>query len=109
MDFIDYSYYSETYNGLLSEEEFCRVYPRAKAYLRGATRGRVKTADDDVCFALCELCDIFSEENAHRGVSSESCDGYSVSYHSKEDEKDEAWETVKLYLESSGLLYGGSR
>lgn len=107
MDFIDYSYYKDTYCGVLAEEEFCRVHPKAAAYLRGATRGRIKTADTDVCFLLCELCDIFSEENAHRGVSSENCDGYSVSYRAETDGTDEAWETVKLYLEHRGLLYGG--
>ncbi len=107
MDFIDYSFYKDTFCGLLDEETFCRVYPKANAYLRGATRGRIKTADTDVCFALCELCDVFAEESERRGVSAENCDGYSVNY-TEEDANDEAWEIVRLYFEPKGLLYGGA-
>lgn len=108
MNFIDFGYYTDTYGGLLSEEEFDRVLPKAEAYLRGATRGRVRTADTNVCFALCELCDLFTEEMTRRGISAENCDGYSVSYSTPQGFADEAWEIVKIYLLDSGVLYGGT-
>ena len=108
MDLIDFGYYTDTYGGLLPEGEFLKALPKAQAYLRGATRGRPLAFDTNVCFALCELCDIFAQESDRRGISSESCDGYGVSYRAREGISDEAWETVKIYLESSGLLYGGT-
>ena len=53
MELIDYSYYKDVYCGSLEETAFSKVYPKALAYFAGATRGRVKKADTNVCFALC--------------------------------------------------------
>jgi len=108
MEFIDYSYYSEVYCGSLSEEEFARVYPKAMAYFYGATRGRVKNAETPVCFALCELCDVFYEESSRVTVTAESCDGYSVHYKDSENTYSLAWDVLTTYLEASGYLYGGN-
>lgn len=108
MDIIDFDYYADTYGGSLSEKEFLRALPKAQAYLRGATRGRTPMVNTNVCFVLCELCDIFAQECDRRGISSETCDGYSIHYYGRDSVSDEAWETVKIYLESSGLLYGGA-
>lgn len=108
MNLIDFDYYTDTYGGLLTETEFLRVIHKAEAYLCGATRGRPITENTNVCFALCELCDIFAQESDRRGISSEGCDGYNVSYRNRDGIFDEAWETLKIYLESSGLLYGGT-
>ena len=108
MEFVDYSYYSEVYCGSLSEEEFAKVYPKAMAYFYGATRGRVKEADTSVCFALCELCDVFYEETSRENIVSESCDGYSVRYRENENTYSLAWDVLTTYLETSGYLYGGN-
>ncbi len=108
MEFIDYAYYKEVYCGSLEEAEFNRVYPKACAYFYGATRGRVKEKDTSVCFALCELCDIFYEESSRTGLKSESCDGYSVSYADTENTYSLAWDVLTTYLETSGYLYGGN-
>lgn len=102
---VDYTYYQETFGGELTEIEFLRSLPKAQAYLRGATRGRVLPEDTNVCFCICELCDIFSKEG-EAAVVSESCDGFSVSY-DREAQKHPAWETVKAYLAPEGFLYGG--
>lgn len=108
MEFIDYSYYSEVYCGSLTEAEFSRVYPKAMAYFYGATRGRAKEAETAVCFALCELCDVFYEEASRENVVSESCDGYSVRYKESENTYSLAWDVLTTYLEASGYLYGGN-
>ncbi len=106
MNFIDYDYYKDSYCGSITKEDFNRVLPKAEAYLSGATHGRIKTADTNVCFALCELCDIFADEIDRKNISSENCDGYSVSY-DESDVQGDAWEIVKIYLGNSGYLYGG--
>lgn len=109
MEFIDYSYYKDVYCGSLSVAEFAKVYPKAVAYFYGATRGRVKNAETNVCFALCELCDIFYEDISYENIKSESCDGYSVQYKESENMYSLAWDVLSTYLETSGCLYGGSR
>lgn len=108
MELIDYSYYKDVYCGSLEENEFAKVYPKAVAYFYGATRGRVKEANTNVCFALCELCDIFFEDMSHDDVKSESCDGYSVQYKESENMYSLAWDVLTTYLETSGCLYGGN-
>lgn len=108
MELIDYSYYKDVYCGSLEENEFLRVYPKAVAYFYGATRGRVKTSDTNVCFALCELCDIFYEDISHDNIKGESCDGYSVQYKESENMYSLAWDVLVTYLEASGCLYGGN-
>ena len=106
MDWMDYGFYKETFGGSLSESEFSRVYPKAAAFLNAATQGRIKNPDTNILFALSELCDLFHKDSEHAGVSSESSDGYSVHYRWSNTEKN-AWEIVKIYLESTGMLYGG--
>ena len=108
MELIDYSYYKDVYCGSLDEKEFAKVYPKALAYLYGATRGRVRQAETNVCFALCELCDIFAESISHENVKSESCDGYSIDYRESENMYSLAWDVLTTYLEASGYLYGGN-
>ncbi len=108
MEFIDYSYYKDVYCGSLTDAEFAKIYPKAVAYFYGATRGRVKNSDTNVCFALCELCDIFYEDISYENIKSESCDGYSVQYKESENMYSLAWDVLTTYLEASGCLYGGS-
>lgn len=108
MELIDYSYYKDVYCGSLTETEFLKTYPKAVAYFFGATRGRVREATTNVCFALCELCDIFYENLSCENISGESCDGYSVQYKESENMYSLAWDVLTTYLETSGYLYGGN-
>ena len=102
---VDYIYYKETFGGDLKEADFKKALEKSKAYLRGATRGRALPEDTNVYFCLCELCDIFAEEDTQH-IASESCDGFSVSY--RQNETNPAWKTVCVYLASEGVLYGGA-
>ncbi len=108
MEFIDYSYYKDVYCGSLEEYEFAKIYPKAMAYFYGATHGRVKNADTNVCFALCELCDIFAEDVSRDDIKSESCDGYSIQYRESSNMYSLAWDVLSTYLETTGYLYGGN-
>ena len=106
MDWMDYGFYKDTFGGSLSESEFSRVFPKAAAFLNAATMGRIKEPDTNICFALSELCDVFYKDTERVGITSESSDGYSVHYRWTNLEKN-AWEIIKIYLEPTGLLYGG--
>lgn len=103
---VDYTYYKEVFGGMLTEREFLKVLPKAKAYLRGATHGRALPEHENVRFCLAELCELFSQKERSR-ISTESVDGFRVTY--RRDKGDPAWEIVRNYLVSDGLLYGGGR
>lgn len=121
MAYADYEFYrTEFRGGKLSEEEFNAHAERASALLDGYTFGRIT---DDVfivspklgrkirlaCCALCEDMQFVAEGG---GISSESVDGYQVSYATSvsksRSEMRRYSDTVKVYLASSGLLYRGN-
>ncbi len=104
---VDYTYYKETFGGALEERAFQKCLPKAAAYLRGATHGRaLPEGEPCVLFCLCELIDLFSQENESQ-IAAESCDGFSVTY--EKGAKDNAmWKTVLTYLTPLGVLYGGA-
>lgn len=120
--YADYEYYTTTYKGSLSKEEFGKIIMKSSAYVRRITFGR---ADDniemeEVRLAACAVCDLIANDekvrSKHSGrvVTSENTDGYSVSYESggngeTTDDllKRNIFDTLLLYLEPTGLLYMG--
>lgn len=120
--YADYEYYTTTYKGSLSKEEFGKFIMKSSAYVRRITFGR---ADDniemeEVRLAACAVCDLIANDekvrSKHSGrvVTSENTDGYSVSYESggngeTTDDllKRNIFDTLLLYLESTRLLYMG--
>lgn len=120
--YADYEYYTTTYKGSLSKEEFEKSIMKASAYVRRITFGR---ADDnmkmeEVKLATCAVCELLANDekvrskHLGRAVTSENTDGYSVSYESggngeTADDllKRNIFDTLLLYLEPTRLLYMG--
>ena len=120
--YADYEYYTTTYKGSLSKEEFEKSIMKSSAYVRRITFGR---ADDniemeEVRLAACAVCDLIANDekvrSKHSGrvVTSENTDGYSVSYESggngeTTDDllKRNIFDTLLLYLKPTRLLYMG--
>lgn len=120
--YADYEYYTTTYKGSLSKEEFEKSIMKASAYVRRITFGR---ADDnmemeEVKLAACSVCDLIANDekvrskHSGRAVTSENTDGYSVSYESGgngETSDDllckKMHNTAALFLDPTGLLYMG--
>lgn len=120
--YADYEYYTTTYKGSLSKEEFGKFIMKSSAYVQRITFGR---ADDniemeEVRLAACAVCDLIANDekvrSKHSGrvVTSENTDGYSVSYESggngeTTDDllKRNIFDTLLLYLEPTRLLYMG--
>lgn len=120
--YADYTFYVSEYRGNLTDEEFDKSVIPASAYVRRITFGR---ADDnlemeEVKLATCAVCDLIANdekvrsEHLGRAVTSENTDGYSVSYESggNGETADELlgrkiFDTLKLYLMPTGLLYMG--
>lgn len=120
--YADYEYYTTTYKGSLSKEEFEKSIMKSSAYVRRITFGRADENKelDDVKLAACAVCDLIANDekvrSKHSGrvVTSENTDGYSVSYESGgngETADDllgrKIFDTLELYLMPTGLLYMG--
>ena len=120
--YADYEYYTSTYKGNLTKEEFKRSITKASAYVRRITFGRADENKelDEVKLAACAVCDLIANDekvrSKHSGrvVTSENTDGYSVSYESggngeTTDDllKRNIFDTLLLYLEPTRLLYMG--
>lgn len=120
--YADYTFYVSEYRGNLTDEEFDKSVIPASAHVRRITFGR---ADDnmemeEVKLATCAVCDLIANDekvrskHSGRAVTSESTDGYSVSYESggSGGTADELLgrkisDTLELYLMPTGLLYMG--
>lgn len=134
MAYADYTYYSGTYMGTVSEEDFSRLAVRASSYLDYYTRDKAKdNAElDAVKMCCCALVDVYklietAKELANKdmtaGLSSDAIqsetvggysrtmrsggDGASSSLQAGLDAKKQLAATAMEYLASTGLLYRG--
>lgn len=134
MAYADYTYYSGTYMGTVSEEDFPRLAVRASSYLDYYTRDKAKdNADlDAVKMCCCALVDVYklietAKELANKdmtaglssdAIQSETVGGYSrtmrsggegasFSLQAGLDAKKQLAATAMEYLANTGLLYRG--
>lgn len=134
MAYADYTYYSGTYMGTVSEEDFPRLAVRASSYLDYYTRDKAKdNAElDAVKMCCCALVDVYklietAKELAYKdmtaGLSSDSIQSETVGGYSRTmrsggegassslqaglDAKKQLAATAMEYLASTGLLYRG--
>nr|DAD61020.1 MAG TPA: Head Tail Connector Protein [Caudoviricetes sp.] len=134
MAYADYTYYSGTYMGTVSEEDFPRLAVRASSYLDYYTRDKAKdNAElDAVKMCCCALVDVYklietAKELANKdmtaglssdAIQSETVGGYSRTMRSGGegassslqaglDAKKQLAATAMEYLASTGLLYRG--
>ena len=116
----DYQYYSDTYKGSMTEDEFNRNILTASAYLNKITFGRIEAnisdLSEDIKHLACLCTDevkALSEANVDgRKVASVSNDGYSVSFADsgntdiQSDIYSKIYYLARLYLPSE-YLYAG--
>ena len=134
MAYADYTYYSGTYMGTMSEEDFSRLAVRASSYLDYYTRDKAKdNAElDAVKMCCCALVDVYklietAKELANKdmtaglssdAIQSETVGGYSRTMRSGGegassslqaglDAKKQLAATAMEYLANTGLLYRG--
>lgn len=134
MVYADYTYYSGTYMGTMSEEDFSRLAVRASSYLDYYTRDKAKdNAElDAVKMCCCALVDVYklietAKELANKdmtaglssdAIQSETVGGYSRTMRSGGegassslqaglDAKKQLAATAMEYLANTGLLYRG--
>ena len=114
----DYSFYTESYRGGLTQAEYSAAGMKAEAYLRQVTMCRCDRPDlpenvrQSLRLAACALADHIkqTEDSGYAsGISSMNNDGISVSYRarSEADVNREQYAIVSDYLAWTGLLYRG--
>jgi hypothetical protein len=118
--YADYAFYAETYLGrtIPNEKDFAYYALRASEIIDSKTFGRIDEITPAVKMACCAAADeLYSDASARAkaagGISSESVDGYSVSYRAYNAESEKAAEkrvnaAIKRYLGSTGLMYRGN-
>lgn len=121
MSYATYEFYVQTYKGnLLSTEDFDNLSPEASAYVDLVTFDQastvVDTGTDTTTIEKIEKATCAIAEELYRqglslngAISSESVGQHSVSYKqmSQKDGEAKKYRLAKLWLASSGLMYGG--
>lgn len=119
MAYADYTYYSDSFGGLLiPSSEFCVFAAKAERLVRFVTQHRITEVTDEVKNAVCAAAEAAYEirssvANIPQGIKSENTDGYSVTYKDyntdelAEREKRAMYKAIKQELSGTGLLYQG--
>ena len=117
--YADYDFYTDKYLGRIipNENDFAYYALRASEIIDNKTFGRINEITPAVQLACCAAADeLYSDASAKAkaasGVSSESVDGYSVSYRAYNTEAEKVAEkrvnaAIKRYLGSTGLMFRG--
>lgn len=105
---VDYTYYTGTYGGQLSQAQFNAHVNKATMYVDNMIMGRaVPTASLNlVKNAICAVTDE-SVRTANGVVSSATNDGYSETYAVTQTQSEALYSTASLYLARTGLLFRG--
>ena len=112
--YVDYIYYSQTYQGKVKEENFTPLAIKAQALVDYYTFHRIKNATEQVRFAVCELVDVINhkEVNDTKNIQSEKVGSYSVSYASTDEINAQYNQDIKRILYKylpPELLYRGMK
>lgn len=117
--YADYAFYTDKYLGRIipNENDFAYYALRASEIIDNKTFGRINEITPAVQLACCAAADeLYSDASAKAkaasGVSSESVDGYSVSYRAYNAESEKTAEkrvnaAIKRYLGGTGLMFRG--
>ena len=117
MAYVTYEWYADTFLGgiIPSFEDFQRVLPEAEAYIDYITRRRITESTEAVKKATCAVAEVIYKQTNDDAptVTSESVGNHSKSYakqtRSIADREAEKARKARLYLSTTGLLYGGMR
>ncbi len=112
---VDYSFYTGSFHGTLSESEFERCAVFAAAYLEELTGGKCSGTLPEqtaakVKLAFCAVAEAHAVNAQGGEVAAEANDGISVSYRSTATAPAmRLYDAAAAYLAPTGLLYRGVR
>lgn len=110
-----WTYYSDTYGGILSEEEFTKIAIREEMLLTELINGKTvpDNMEDRYKMAMCELIDYEKDTTSadQAGiVETETIDGYSIKYRETgfEEQRQDQYKIATKYLTYPvNLMYCG--
>lgn len=110
MDYIDYTYYINCYNGTLSAEDFnCSLLP-ACAIIDNITFGRLRhmhQISSDIKNAVCAILDEYHNcARVSHSIKSEKTGDVSVTYENRLTEP-KYWDIAQRYIIRQELLFRG--
>ena len=111
--YVDFEYYSQTYKGKITEDNFTPLTYKAQALVDYYTFNRIKTVTQNVRFAICELIDVINDNeiNDTKGVQSEKVGSYAITYEKGSSQTSAYNNSVKMIIYKwlpSDLLYRGT-
>ncbi len=101
MPYSDFEFYKAQFCGkvVTSKEEYCACAVKAGCYLDWLTNGKIKNMEKvptEVLMAECAISELYFENDARRGIKSETNDGYRVDF--LEPSEAEMYRTAVRYL-----------
>lgn len=111
--YADYEFYTKTFFGTLTEENYNRLAVRATAEINRITNNRAATATgadlEMVKLALCAVVDELYKIEMGGDIASESNDGVSRSYASgtARSKMQRIVEAARVYLDTTNLCFAG--
>lgn len=113
--YVDFGYYSGSYEGQVGADNFNRLEREARKVLDYYTFNRIEDVDENIKDTICELIDNIEQleklESEGKGIESEKVGSYSVSYANPDIKRKELKQGQKQiifrYLGHTGLLYRG--
>ena len=103
---LGYDYYSNRYGGQsIPEPRWDRLATKAEAKLERYTFGRLcEPFPENAKNAICEMAETINKHEKKDGKSSESNDGYSVSYEASPPLGEELYSIASNYLLHTGMM-----
>lgn len=123
--FVDFEFYTDTYQGnTIPEADFVSLANSASALVNAQSFGRAESTIDagtdtvlvgKIKMATCAAAEVFYQDSISTAgsgpIQSESIGNYSVTYALSEgatfNKEQKASLAVRLYLETTGILYKG--
>ena len=108
---VGYEFYVDSYGGTnFSERDWKRISQKAYQRLKHFTFGNLpdnwegEPWENQAKCAVCEMAEFLLLQEKRQGKTSESTDGYSVSYETDQEQDGKLYEIAYVYLGHTGMM-----
>lgn len=108
---VDYLFYDDSYGGVnVPESAWSNLSQKAESRLEQYTFGRMPEEWDGESWekkakcAICEMTEALYSRDMRDGKTSESNDGYSVTYEASDEISGKLYDIAYAYLSNTGLM-----
>ena len=107
--YTDYTTYLGGRTAKITSGEWSYYATKATVYMDNlSSLVNATVITDEIKYCCCEVAELLkADEGADHSITSESNDGYSVSYNTERNFNDKVFDIMKFYLSRTGWLYRG--